>query len=107
MAALDRLAIAHGRLSDFKAVWWPFVFLKPDSANTPITQKRILAMVPCFAAWFLLAWMIREWLLRDAGIPPAGELLKIYGYFVLGFLVWFNVVTAPLWNRRVKILRRS
>lgn len=106
MNALDRIALAHGRLSDFRAVWWPFVFLKPTAPTVPITQRRILLMVPCFAAWFLLAWLLREWLLRDAGIPPIVGLLKIYGSLVIGFLVWFNVVTAPLWNRRVKILSR-
>ena len=63
-------------------------------------------MVPCFAAWFLLAWLLREWLVRDAGIPPIAGLLKVYGSFLIGFLIWFNVVTAPLSNRRAMILSR-
>jgi hypothetical protein len=104
VSLLDHLALAHGRLSDFRAVWWPFVFLKPAAPEVPITQRRILLMVPCFAGWFMLVWLLREWLFEDAGIPAVVGLLKIYGYFLITFMIWFNAVTAPLWNRRVKIL---
>lgn len=103
MGVLDRVTYLHGRLSDFRATWWPFVFLKPASSAEPITQRRIFAMTPCFAAWFLVVWALKEWLFGDRPLPPAGDLAVAYGYFLAGFFAWFNAVTAPLWNRRARL----
>lgn len=104
MNVLDRIALAHGRLSDLRAVWWPFLFLMPAHSSEVITQRKILVMIPCFAAWFLLAWVVKEWIFRDSGNLSIGLLVKMYAYFLVGFLIWFNLVTAPLWNRRVQII---
>ena len=59
-------------------------------------------MTPCYAAWFLVAWLLREWLLGDGNFPSTSQLAESYLYFVIGFFVWFNAVTAPLWNWRAK-----
>ena len=104
--ALNQVALAHGRLSDYRAVWWPFVFLKPAIPAVPISIYRIFLMTPCFAGWFVVVWLLKEWLFNNAEIPPATDILKAYCYFLVGFFIWFNVVTAPLWNRRSKILSR-
>ena len=103
MKVLNQIAHWHGQLSDFRAVWWPFVFLKPRTAKDRISQARILAMTPCFAAWFLIVWLARGWLFEDRAVLSIREIGITYGYFVAGFFVWFNVVTAPLWNHRARL----
>lgn len=100
---LDRITIFHGKLSDLKAVWWPFTALRPADSQTPISFAKTVAMTPCFAAWFLVVWLIKTLLFKSSDLPPATEIATQFGYFSAFFLVWFNTVTAPLWNRRIRI----
>lgn len=100
---LDRITIFHGKLSDLKAVWWPFTVLKPGSPHTPISFARTIAMTPCFAAWFLVIWLAKAAVFGSSPFPSTTEISIQFGYFLAFFLVWFNTVTAPLWNRRIKI----
>lgn len=102
---LDRITLLHGKLSDLKAVWWPFVALKPGSADTPISFRRTVAMTPCFAAWFLVIWLAKAALFGSSPFPAATEIAVQFAYFLGFFLIWFNAVTAPLWNRRIRITR--
>ncbi len=101
MTFLDRLTRFHGRLSDLRAVWFPFLFLKPASSEVPITWKRLSAMIPCFGGWLFLGWMIRERIVGDSHSPAV--IAKTLVYMMIGFAIWFNVVTAPLWNRRIRM----
>ena len=101
---MDRLTEIHGRLSDLKAVWLPFLFLKPNSASTPITHRRMFAMTACFAAWLMLGLALRELIFGDPRSLTPAKLLRIYGYAAIGFALWFSCVTRPLWNRRARLL---
>jgi hypothetical protein len=101
---LDRITAIHGRLSDLKAVWWPFLFLKPES-HMPITFGRTLVMAPCFALYFFVFYLLRE-LVLGRSLDPSTFALT-FGKFCLGFAIWMNVATRPLWNRRANQLARS
>ncbi len=96
---LDRLTVIHGWLSDLNAVWFPFLFLKPQPHET-ITPARRLAMTFCFGIYTALIWlgwsyvMKQEVTARDWGV----SILKACAFFA----VWFRVVTVPLWNRRAR-----
>ena len=103
---LDRITIFHGKLSDLKAVWWPFLALKPATPKPPISVARTIAMTPCFAAWFLVIWLLKAALFKSATFPSTAEIAVQFGYFLAFFLVWFNTVTAPLWNRRIRLRQR-
>ncbi len=107
MSPLDRLTTSHGRLSDLKLIWWPFLFLKPESAGTPITWRRLLLMIPCFSAWILVGWLLRELLVGNLGSLRLADLARVYGILLIIFTLWFNLVTAPLWNRRARSLSES
>ena len=104
MTAFDRFTQFHGRLSDLKVVWFPFLALKPDSPKTPITFKRLAIMIPCFAAWILPGLLVREWIVGNLSSFSWLDLARVYAYGLLGFTLWFNLVTAPLWNRRAKLI---
>ncbi|MGI9243443.1 MAG: hypothetical protein ACR2RV_21770, partial [Verrucomicrobiales bacterium] len=65
MSYLDRITGFHGKLSDLKVIWFPFLFLKPDSARVPITWKRLMLMIPCFAAWAMPGLLLREWIVGN------------------------------------------
>ena len=101
---MDRITEFHGRLSDLRAVWLPFLFLKPGSASTPITVRRMFVMVICFAAWLAIGLVLREVIFGDPSSLTPAKLLHLYGCAVVGFAIWFNVVTRPLWNRRARLL---
>ena len=101
---MDKLEKIHNQLSDLKIVWFPYLFLKPEPHEL-ILWPRILKMAPCFSLYFVLGAAVRDILLGNGfelGLIP---IYFIYGVF--GFLVWFNVVTAPLWNRRARRLFSS
>lgn len=104
---LDRITTFHGRLSDLKVIWWPFLFLKPGSASVPITWRRLLIMIPCFAAWMMPGLLLREWLVGNPSPLAPPQIAKTYGFLLLAFALWFNVVTAPLWNRRARGMSES
>jgi hypothetical protein len=99
---LSKIEEVHNYLSDFNYVWWPFLFLKPQP-HERISFKRTLIMAPCFALYFLAAAILKDFLRGNAI-----ELSQSIEYFVKGTLVfffWFNLVTAPLWNRRAQRLQ--
>ena len=101
MTFLDRLTEVHGRLSDLKAVWFPFVFLQPQPHEL-ITPGRRLAMTACFGCYTGLVWMGLRYF--NGEFPTAREwgvsMLKACAFFA----IWFRLVTVPLWNRRVRRL---
>ncbi|MFT4547865.1 MAG: hypothetical protein ACI8XO_002245 [Verrucomicrobiales bacterium] len=105
MSLSDRITESHGRLSDLKVVWWPFLFLKPPSASTPITLGRMAVMVICFAGWLMIGLILRELIFGEPRSLTLEKLLSLYGYGIVGFSVWFNLVTRPLWNRRARLQR--
>lgn len=96
---LDKVTAFHGRLSDLSAVWFPFVFLRPQPQEL-ITPGRRLAMTVCFGCYTGLVWMGLRYL--NCEIPTAREwgvaMLKANAFFA----IWFRIVTVPLWNRRAR-----
>ena len=104
VSLLDRITEFHGRLSDLKVVWLPFLFLKPSSALTPISLRRMLVMVMCFAGWLMIGLVLREVIFGDPRSLTAAKSIRLYAYAAIGFTVWFNCVTRPLWNRRARLL---
>ena len=102
MVSMDSITRFHGKLSDLKATWFPFLFLKPASASVPITHHRLLLMIPCFASWLLVGWLLREWIVGQSESLHFTGIARVYGYMLSGFALWFNLVTKPLWNRRAR-----
>ena len=99
MRFLDRLTTFHNRLSDTPLVWWPYGFLRP-ARQDPITFIRTLVMAPCFALYFLLAYLARQVIFDDPIVLAA--LPTLYLRLCAGFVIWFNAVTRPIWNRRAR-----
>ena len=102
---LDRLTLVHGRLSDLRAVWFPFFFLKPKSKIERITSVRRFFMTVCFSWYGACFWPVkqllfsqpvdqREWIIFS---------LKTFAFFA----IWFRLVTTPLWNRRVRMIEEG
>ena len=102
MPLLDRVTSFHGRLSDSKIVWWPFLFLKPANSKELIGVSKMAQMTVCFAAWLLVGWILRESLLGRIGSIRFEDILRIYLILIVAFALWFNLVTRPLWNRRAR-----
>ena len=105
MSAWRKFVDLHNRASDYKVVWWPFLFLKPEP-HVPISFKRTLIMAPCFGAYFLAAYLVRRAFDPDA-VWTAVVILELFIWFTLGFFLWFNSVTARLWNVRAHELSRN
>ena len=97
---LDHVEHQHNRLADAKAIWWPFVFLRPEEKAEPIRLRRKLLMVLCFSAWFELAWAVKR-LIFGTPLPQTfGGWAMVYVWFLIGFFVWLSLVTIFFWNRR-------
>ena len=69
-----------------------------------ITWKRLLLMIPCFAAWAMPGLLLREWIVGNPSPLALPEIARVYGFLLLTFSLWFNLITAPLWNRRANAL---
>jgi len=91
----------HNKASDTKFVWFPFYFLKPEP-QTKIDGRLKIRMTICFGVYYGVFAALRSWIFsnsnffRSAGIDT--------GYAVCFFAIWFNAVTAPLWNTRASRL---
>ncbi len=102
---LDKLTIIHGKLSDLKAVWFPFLFLKPKSQTERITSVRRFLMTLCFSWYGSCFWPVKQILLSQ----PVNQTewiifsLKCFGFFA----IWFRFVTTPLWNRRARMIEEG
>lgn len=59
-------------------------------------------MTLCFGAYFGLMYHLKVYLETGLVSPEAVFLSILKGLGV--FLIWFNLVTRPLWNRRAKKL---
>ena len=51
--------------------------------------------------------LLREWLVGNPSPLAPPQIAKTYGFLLLAFALWFNVVTAPLWNRRARGMSES
>jgi len=99
MKLVDQLTYAHGWISDKDFIWWPFSFLRPEK-NVPMSFKLVCLMTLCFAGLSYLMYLGYS-VVNNAFDGRAA--LEYFLMFFGGFFTWFNVVTKPLWNRRVKL----
>jgi hypothetical protein len=99
----EKIIDGHSKLSDMKAIWFPFYFLRPPS-HKRISLYRTLVMAPCFGAFFTLLIFIKRLIFK---LPEdtlyLSNILILFAQATLGFFLWFNLVTRPLWNSRREI----
>lgn len=99
MKLFNQFTYWHNRASDTAFVWFPFNFLKPKS-NSPIGLVLKSKMIICFGIYYGVFAGLRNVIFSRAELVP--EILECIGWSVLIFTLWFNLVTAPLWNSRAK-----
>ncbi|MCB0366192.1 MAG: hypothetical protein H6624_15150 [Bdellovibrionaceae bacterium] len=90
----------HNRLSDKDFIWFPFTVLRPRPEVT-ISQPRVWLMTICFSSYGLLVLILKSLAFGSSPYPGLGQ-----DYFLLfiGFFLWFQFVTAPLWNQRAQTI---
>ena len=100
-AWLNKVEHYHNLASDLDLIWFPFLFLKLKPHEV-MTQGRIWVMVACFSTYCNGAYIIKRLLFGD---ELSLEVLGGAQLVCMGiFIVWFNLVTRPLWNRRARRL---
>ena len=99
MKLVEQIEFWHNKASDTKFVWFPFNFLKPEP-NVKIDLKLKIKMTICFGLCYGFFAAIRRWLF--SGLEVWTVAVQDVMWAVLFFAIWFNVVTAPLWNMRAK-----
>jgi len=92
----------HNWASDTNFVWFPFLKLKL-AANESMTQQRILMMTVCFSCYFNAMYLVKKVIFAEPLSVRSGVVSQ--AYFMVGFFIWFSLVTKPLWNRRVNRLK--
>jgi hypothetical protein len=101
---LDRIERWHNWASDTRFVWLPFEKLRPKKSQTISLQRRIV-MALAFGGYYGGFVLIRILLWGEAvQIKAIAQTLLTA---TLIFFGWFNLVTAPLWNRRARRLIRD
>lgn len=98
---IDKIVDFHGILSDKDFIWWPFSFLRPEK-DQEITMNTKIVMTLCFGGASSLMLMV------VALMNNAFELktqLQTFLVLIAAFFVWFNLITAPLWNARARRLQ--
>ncbi|MGE3609730.1 MAG: hypothetical protein AB7I27_09120 [Bacteriovoracaceae bacterium] len=102
MNPIDLIASIHNWFADKDFLWWPFSFLRPEEKE-PITFKHTLLMTGCFGGLTFLMFAIFA---VANNMASAENLTLTFIFSFLGFFIWFNLITKPLWNRRAtKLLK--
>jgi hypothetical protein len=101
MNILNLIANFHNWLSDKDFIWWPFSFLRPRP-DERITFKLTLLMTACFGGLAFLMFTIMA-LMNNAlnWDYSMSVFISCFG----GFFFWFNIITKPLWNHRIRSLK--
>jgi hypothetical protein len=97
---IDLFPHAHNWLADKDFIWWPFSFLRP-APSIAITFKHTLLMTGCFGGLTFL--MFTVFAVMNSMFTADSAISTLFFSFI-GFFVWFNVVTRPLWNYRARRL---
>lgn len=97
----NKIIETHGKLSDLKAVWFPFIFLqlKPDQK---MSYLHLLKMTFFFGLYFGSVFMLKVLWTKEP--VSFGLWMEMNAKGWLGFFLWFNLVTRPLWNRRASVV---
>ncbi|MBP9708584.1 MAG: hypothetical protein KBD78_13155 [Oligoflexales bacterium] len=99
---LNKIENHHNRLSDLKAIWFPFVFLKPKPEN-PLSWNRIIVMSLSFGLYYVALRILKRLVLSEA--IPTSQIISWGQEGFFGFLFWFSLVTRYFWNRRAGRLK--
>ncbi len=91
----------HNRLSDTNFVWFPFLFLKLRPEQM-MSLGYTLKMTPFFAIYFAAGAALRDLILGRS--IEAASFFQAFGWGLVFFMCWFNLVTAHLWNKRARRL---
>ena len=102
MKILDLLTQFHNWLSDKDFIWWPFSFLRPEP-NVPMTFKLTLVMTLSFGGLAFMMFSVMAFMNNALTFDYA---LSIFLTSFIGFFLWFNLITKPLWNRRANSLKK-
>lgn len=100
MKLLNLLATFHNWLSDKDFIWWPFSFLRPDPSE-PMTLKLTFLMTLCFGG---LSFTMFTFFAIANNAFTFSSAFNTFLFCFVGFFLWFNAITRPLWNIRAKQL---
>ena len=93
----------HNWLSDKDFIWWPFSFLRPEP-DQPITFPLLLMMTGCFGG---LAFVMFTTFAVMNNMFTVDTMLANFLTSIVGFFVWFTLVTRTFWNRRTRELQKK
>lgn len=96
---LAKIVFWHGKVSDTNYIWFPYLFLKPQPHEEISFLKASLIMAPLWGIYMGLPYGVYFMVTENWPLIKFGVYI---GKFSVFFLVWFNVVTRPLWNLRAK-----
>lgn len=102
MKLLDLLTLFHNWISDKDFIWWPFSFLRPEPKEF-ISFKLTFLMTACFGS---LAFLMFTVLAIANNAFTTNYAVSVFFSCFIGFFLWFNLITKPLWNRRSRQLQR-
>lgn len=102
MKIFDLIATLHNWLSDKDFIWWPFSFLRPEK-DVEMTFKLTTLMTLCFGGLGFVMFTIMS-VMNNA--VTMDSMVQIFLTLFLGFFVWFNAITKPIWNYRARKLRK-
>ncbi len=99
---LNKIEYWHNRISDGNFVWFPFLFLKLKPEEWMSLKHRLL-MTLCFSAYYAVAGLLKR-LIWNGHYMLVHLQSDLFNSSIL-FFIWFNLVTAYFWNRRVKRIK--
>lgn len=102
MKMINYLAQFHNWLSDKDFIWWPFSFLRPKPSEL-ITFNLVLQMTGCFG--IMTFGMFTVFAIMNNAFSVLSAVMTLFSC-LLGFFLWFNLITRPLWNHRARSLGR-
>jgi hypothetical protein len=102
MKLLQILALFHNWLSDKDFIWWPFSFLRPEPKEL-MTLKHTSLMTACFGGLSFMMFTVLA--VANSAFTIESSFLTFLACFI-GFFLWFNLITKPLWNIRARELSK-
>ena len=98
---MERIEFWHNKASDIKFVWFPFYFLRP-APEVEIRWPLKFKMIVCFGLYYGTVAALRSCIFSGGNIIQ--ELMSDIPLAILVFTIWFNCITAPIWNVRANRL---
>lgn len=99
MSILNVIETYHNKIADQDFIWFPFIFLKPDSKQ-PISFPRIIVMTLAFGSYSYLFYILRSFFINELVSFESSVVFLIWSYTL--FLIHFKFITSYFWNRRVR-----